>query len=308
MAIHQNIYTIRNRKPIEVFTYDSIPQELKIQLSFIWKKFFKQLDLNTTYELWERIYQIICEAEGKEYLATYGHEIIGNENGVFAYFKSCTDVNKCLFVIHEVLKSIVYIPEVIEILNLKSKIDYKPEEVILDVNSRFLEHGIGFEFRNREFIRIDNKLLHQDVIIPTLYFLSEPEFHNANDEYLSAHKHFRHGRTKECLNDCLKALETTLKIICHQNGWVPERGETAKHLLDLCFQHGLIPTYLTNHFSGLRSTLESGVPTLRNKLGGHGQGTQRLEVPMHYASYMLYLTGTTINFLVSCHQELKPTA
>ena len=131
-------------------------------------------------------------------------------------------------------------------------------------------------------------------------------FKNANEEFLSAHEHYRHKRNKECLKDCLKALETTMKVICKLNNWEFGETDTAKKLLDTCIKNGLIPTFLMSHFTSLRTSLESGVPTIRNKLGGHGQGNTKITVPAHFASYMLYLTGTTINFLVSCQQEIKP--
>ncbi len=122
---------------------------------------------------------------------------------------------------------------------------------------------------------------------------------------MTAHEHYRHGRVKECLNECLKALESTLKAICDARKWKHEQTDTAKKLLDICFQNGLVPDFLQAHYTALRSTLESGVPTVRNKLGGHGQGVQPVDVPPHYASYMLHLTGTTILFLVEAEKNFK---
>lgn len=44
----------------------------------------------------------------------------------------------------------------------------------------------------------------------------------------------------------------------------------------------------------VRSLLESGVPTIRNKLGGHGQGTDSIVVPEYFARYALNLTASSI--------------
>jgi Domain of unknown function (DUF7014) len=106
------------------------------------------------------------------------------------------------------------------------------------------------------------------------------------------------------LAECLKTLESTLKTICTKRKWAFNPTDTAKPLLDLCFQNSLIPGYLQAHYSSIRASPESGVPTLRNKLGGHGQGTQVVDVPPHYASYMLHLTATTIHFLVEAEKAL----
>jgi hypothetical protein len=44
--------------------------------------------------------------------------------------------------------------------------------------------------------------------------------------------------------------------------------------------------------------LESGIPTIRNKLGGHGQGQVPQRVDDEITRYALNLTGTNIIFLV----------
>ena len=74
------------------------------------------------------------------------------------------------------------------------------------------------------------------------------------------------------MNECLKALESTLKIICAKRKWPHRDTDTAKTLIDVVFAHGLVPDWLQSEFTALRSTLESGVPTGRNRLSGHGQG------------------------------------
>lgn len=59
-----------------------------------------------------------------------------------------------------------------------------------------------------------------------------------------------------------------------------------------------------SHFSALRSTLESGVPTMRSQFGAHGQGSQIVEAPQHIAGYLLHLTATTILFLVESEKQM----
>jgi hypothetical protein len=135
--------------------------------------------------------------------------------------------------------------------------------------------------------------------------LTDENFEGANAEFLKAFEHYRHGKTKECLNECLKAFESTMKAICSKRKWVFKPTDTAKALIEVCFQNNLIPVLVQSHISGFRSTLESGIPTIRNKLAGHGQGATVIEVPPHYASYMLHLTATTIKFLVEAEKELK---
>lgn len=306
MTIH-DLYSQRNMKPHDVLSYDSMTEKLKIQIEHIWKNYFLQIEEDIREEIWKTIHSALCEVHGKKSLFpdSFGTRYFYSSK-VEHYFDEITSIDEILDVIEIVFRWINKIPKFSQQAHFKLEGNYKPEQAIKDLNARFLENGIGYEFHDRNIIRVDNTILHNDIIIETFQFLSTPTFKNANDEFLSAHEHFRHKRQKECLTDCLKALETTMKIICQENGWQYNKSDTAKQLIDNCIKNKLIPDFLLSHFNSLRTSIESGVPTIRNKLSGHGQGTTKIIVPDHYASYMLYLTGTTINFLVSCHREIKP--
>ena len=124
------------------------------------------------------------------------------------------------------------------------------------------------------------------------------KFQGANEEYMKAHENYCHGKNKECLTECLKAFESTMKIICKEKGWTFSETDTAKKLILICFQNGLVPTFTQNQFTSLQNLLESGIPTIRNKLGGHGQGQIPQKVDDGMTRYGLNLTGTNIIFLV----------
>ena len=73
--------------------------------------------------------------------------------------------------------------------------------------------------------------------------------------------------------------------------------------IDICFQNGLIPDFFQAQFSSLRAGLESGVPTVRNKLSSHGQGVEQREVPQYMARYLLNLTATSILLLTDAEKN-----
>lgn len=77
-----------------------------------------------------------------------------------------------------------------------------------------------------------------------------------------------------------------------------------RDLINIMFKDQLIPQYLANHFSGLRQVLEAGVPTVRNKTSGHGQGSIPTNVPEHLAAYVLHLTASNIVMLIEAHKAL----
>jgi hypothetical protein len=93
-----------------------------------------------------------------------------------------------------------------------------------------------------------------------------------------------------------------MKTICDKKSWSYPPTATAKDLIGIILDHGLIPTYLTSHFTALRSTLEAGAPTVRNKTSGHGQGAQEIPVPEYLAAYAIHLTASDILLLVRAFQ------
>ena len=62
---------------------------------------------------------------------------------------------------------------------------------------------------------------------------------------------------------------------------------------------------MQSHFTALKSTLASGVPTARNRQAGHGQGPTIIVVPDYMAAYALHLTASNILFLTKANEEMK---
>lgn len=180
-----------------------------------------------------------------------------------------------------------------------------PDDAIVELNQRFNEQGIGYQFESGEIIRMDSKLVHSEIVKPALSFLHDKIYAGANDEFLRAHEHYRHKRYKECLNECLKSFESMMKAVCKKRRWKYSETDTAKTLLDICLKNGLIESFWQSHFTGLRATLESGIPTVRNKTSGHGQGTDLTTVPPSVASYVLHLTATILLFLANAEKDLS---
>ncbi len=180
----------------------------------------------------------------------------------------------------------------------------EPDKAITELNLRFKEHGVGYQYESGELLRIDSQYMHAEAVKPTLTVLRSKYYKGANEEFLKAHEHYRHGRHKECLVEALKAFESTMKAICEKRKWPYQQTDTAKILIDICLKNGLIPAYMQTQFSSLRSMLESGVPTIRNKLGGHGQGSQPVSVPEPLVRYALHLTATNILFLGDSEEAL----
>lgn len=212
-------------------------------------------------------------------------------------------VDKCLDVIQVILSEIKIAMKKGAVRRKRPTMSLKAG--IAELNARFKEHGLGFRYEDGIIVRIDSEFAHQHGTVPAMTLLRQPHFQGADQEFRSAQEHFRHARYKECLNECLKAFESTMKAICHKRNWVYEQNHTAKNLIKICEVNGLFPVFLESHLTGLRVVLESGVPTARSKTSAHGQGVTPTTVSEEFATYILNLTAANLLFLASAEQKLK---
>jgi hypothetical protein len=186
-----------------------------------------------------------------------------------------------------------------------ASITQTPDDAIAELNRRFREPGVGYQYVGGDIIRVDSHFLHAEAVKPALALLNAARFTGPADEFMRAFEHHRKGENKDAIADALNAFESTIKAICDARKWTYGPKDTAKPLMDILFKNGLVPSELESHFAGLRSAMESGLPTLANRTSRHGQGATPVEVPPHFTAYGLHLVASNIVFLVECHKAKK---
>jgi hypothetical protein len=284
----------------DVYVYDKLPRELRVQIVHIIQDAFGTDNYRTDNA--EKAYEFVKATLCREYgLFELIERPKSDQHSVFSFFLQEESIERALDVVELCFKVINKVIAEDRGYQYNTVRKIQPEDAVAELNERFREHGIGFQFESNELIRVDSEFFHSEAVKPVLTVLRGAGFQGANEEFLLAHEHYRHGRHKECLVDCLKAFESTMKSVCKLRGWATQPNDTAKSLIATCFANGLVPAYLDSQFASLRSVLESGVPTVRNKNGGHGQGADPVAVPDYMARYALNLTATSILFLVDAH-------
>ena len=180
-----------------------------------------------------------------------------------------------------------------------------PLEGIAELNKRFRQHALGYAFNPDTdlIVRLDSEYLHVEAVEPALHLLYQSGFTGAETEFAKAQEHYRHGRYEDAMTDALKAFESTMKCICDVRGWVhnPDK-DTANELIKIVLREGLIPKWAESEFTGIRTILESGVPTARNRNAGHGQGSTVRQVPDYLAAFTLHMAAANIVFLAEAHK------
>jgi hypothetical protein len=286
----------------EIYQYSDIPNALRIQIIHIIKDAIGidkgRIGGNKVNEVYKSIHDTLCRE--------YGVFTLGNpnrnepdQNSLFTFFLATKDYEKVIDIIEISFLLIKgYIDNPINNYKFHADTLIKPDDAIQELNERFREHGVGYQFESSQIIRVDSTYMHSEVVNPSIKLLWNDKFLGANDEYMKAHEHYRNGRNKECLAECLKAYESTMKIICKESGWPYKETDTSKKLIEICLQNGIIPQFIQNQYTSIRNLLESGIPTIRNRLGGHGQGQTQVSVDDQITRYALNLTGSNIIFLI----------
>ncbi|MEO3691687.1 STM4504/CBY_0614 family protein [Roseateles paludis] len=299
---------LRGEAP-DVFVYDKLPQELRVQIVHILRDYLgNEDDIHRDENMVSGAYEFIVDSLCREYglfklpsAKDYGKRDYMSE--LFNFVLNEKNVER-------VLDAVELACRVIDVHSREWRYRHRQdadEEAtagLEELNVRFQRQGFGYRFEGGDVVRIDSELVHAEIVKPALTLLHAARYQGAEAEFHHAHEHYRHGRMKEALADCLKSLESVMKSIADARNWKRDQGATAKPLIDLMFERQLIPTFWTQHFSALRAMLESGVPTARNRLGGHGQGSAVVDVPPHYVAFALHQTAAAIVFLATAEAEL----
>ena len=288
----------------DVYTYTELNQELRVQIIHIWRDMLKLADeMRLQFNIAEEVVKILCREYGVFDLNSSSRNEFNRDHfsELRNFFISEVKIERCLdaveiflFLADKSLQS--------DFCNTSQKVD----ELIEEPNRRFKDHGVGYQYVSGKIIRIDSEFIHSEVVKPALEFLNKPSYEGPRQEFLSAHESYRKGDTKKCLAECLKSLESVMKVICDKLGWKYPTDSTVKDLLKVCFENELIPRFWQSQYSALRSLLESSVPTGRNKMAvSHGQGSEIVTVPEYIASYMLHMTASSILFLAEAEADRK---
>ncbi|OVE92251.1 hypothetical protein B7W89_07700 [Agrobacterium tumefaciens] len=297
---------------VDVYEYENIPQKLKVQTVQIFDEIFGNPDdyyrsderAANVHRCYEEVVKILRREHGvmrlsgsKSYDDDFRLEYLN-------YILSSETADLYLDAVEVGIAAVNVFCRSNSYRALQDAAD-RCDEAIKEINYRIKENGLGFEWLDDQIVRIDSELVHAEIVKPALSFLNGAMYAGPRQEFLGAHKHYRAGEHKQAIVDCLKAFESTMKAICDKRGWTYDKGRaTAKDLITICFDKGLVPSYWQNNLANLKALLESGVPTGRNKNAGHGQGATPVDVDDSVAEYIMHMTASTILFLAKSEKEL----
>lgn len=290
----------------DVYQYDTMPKTLRVQMQYIFRDALGQTydtDAREPDQYWATIRKVVCEENGLNTLI----EKKDPSQDILDCLEAHPDVMLLLDVVEVGLRVIDLACGTFELYERENRgIKRLAKVAVEDANTRMRQAAFGYEYASGKLIRIDSQIAHSEIVKPALQLLSDPRFDGAEKEYLSAYKHYRKSEFKPAIVHANSAFESVLKTICHLRNWPVTEGAVASGLLKVVRANGLTPDYLEKSFDQFATTLENGLPKVRNNAGGHGDGPKPKEVPRHIAAYALHLAATNIVMLVDAFNALPP--
>ncbi len=295
----------------EIYIYDEAPPQLRHQLGLAFTEGMGSYrlvdpqgfdeyvpDHETSFECWKEIDRA-CQKEVFPYL-DYTHQ----EN----FMDRVLDAIRSIIDMEEFLSVVEICCYVMETLVNDPQLNHTENDAaaaaLAEVNHRFEQHGIGYQYVNGLIIRIDSQFLHAEVVKPALVLLDVPAFAKANGEFMTAHKHYRTSNFKDAVTAANRAFETMLKLICDLEGWTYGGGSRASELVTVVNNNGLFTHDFEKGITAYAAAMKTGLPSVRNDAGGHGEGLADKAVTPEIARYAINLTATNLIFLGNCHAAL----
>ena len=286
----------------EVYIYDTFSQTFRNQFFHVIEELFDYLEDSGLTGVWSFIHDSFARELGVKSLG-YPHY---SEKKQIEEFVEKSGNTEFLDFLDYAFSRITLTRDMPARYVSKDDINKQITSAFVEINFRFRQNNLGYEFVNDVLIRKDNEHVHQNTVKPALRLLYESGFEGAEQEFLDAFEHRRKGENKDAILDALKAFESTMKAICDGMGYSYDPAKsTAKELIVILENNAFYPTYMNNHMTSLRTSLESGLPTMRNKNAGHGQGAAVVNVSDEFAEYALNLAATNIVLLTKIYATKK---
>jgi hypothetical protein len=300
-----NIFSKRDSRRIgtqaDVYQYTTIPDPVRRQIIILWQRVIGHAGEGIDGNEYPEFYGTVCAILREEYGAFHLFDLLKAANLRKATARPSFHELANFFIFEERIERCL---DVIEFAS-REFLRLNNPGAIETLNARLREGGVGFQIENGVAIRVDQQIIHSEIVKPALHFLGKKGFEGANNEFLQSHKKYREGDYKGSLIESAKAFESVLKIILRKHGQTVTEKDTASALLNKFFGLNLLPSYLEKQITDLKSLLQGGSPNVRNKEAAHGQGEDVREVPEYLAAYGLHQTASAILLIVKAHEAAR---
>ncbi len=283
----------REKGEPDVFVYDPVPSKLKVQVVCIMEDLLGDASQSRDgygFKRYDGLRKALRRQFGRSPLQGK-HFTVYDEISHFLL-----DINRTDWFLDAIDVMIQFSRSVVPSNAVSSAVD--------EMNIWFRQSRYGFSYENGRFMRMDSEFLHHEAVRPALRLMMYGGYSGAEAEFRHAHDHYLNGKIDEAITEACKSVESVMGSICNKRDWTVKGKRTFGDLAQACFENGLIPRFWQNHIDRLKGLLTAGLPELRNKEGGHGDGAEARVVPSYIGGFGLHMAAASIVFLIEADHVL----
>lgn len=277
----------------EIYSYDKFPDALATQITMIWRD---AMDVNAFLlggkyygptDFWNGVEKRFMRAIGLPYLLRgsewHSHTALQRFEH---YFLTVAKTDHRL----DMVEIVFMLLAMTDIESVKHHTD--------ELNFRFKQSGVGYQFVEKTLIRLDSTIAHEDMVKPALILLGREGYEKADAQYRAANEAYRRDEFSQAITEAGRAFESALKAICAQKGWDFAAGDRVSELVAVVVREGLFPPWLEKGITAYVAMLKTGLPATRNNAGAHGSAPDDAAVAGYLARYALHMSAANILMVV----------
>ncbi len=168
------------------------------------------------------------------------------------------------------------------------------------VNESMADFECPWRLSDGLFFKIETEFLDREIVQKAEDQLRQQGFSGALDEFRAARDDLSGAEYKDAILKAAQSVESTLKIITECNN-----GDIGK-LMELFHKGDFLDDIPLDKQKAIAKTISQGLAVLRNELGGHGQGGQKVTVERPYAALAVHLAGALTQFAIDQYLRKQP--
>src|SRR6266478_4180236 len=186
----------------DVFQYERVSAKLRTQLVHVWRDAIGTKD---AYQYdpevhWAAVHKVLTREKGLQYLVSHARRY---RQACEEWFQDVANDEDALDLIEVVAVLIDGVLCRLDDHGRKMRnIELSAAAALAEMNYRFRENDLGFQYENGVLVRLDSQYVHANITKPALALLCAEPFGKANDDFMNAHKHYRAGDHKACVVAC----------------------------------------------------------------------------------------------------------
>ena len=188
-----------------------------------------------------------------------------------------------------------YPSQVFDVLEVFAK--NSPPEIAtpfyFSLNQIFDEERCHWRIINGLFFKMDNEFMEAHVLSKAQTLMKLQGFNGALEEFEEARRGLTAGDAKGAIQNAALSFESVLKTVADQ---VAGNASTLIRKLDGIGFWDDLPAHVRKAFE---EQVMMTLPTIRNRLSGHGQGKDTVEIPLHYGELAIGLAACFNLFLIN---------